>query len=213
MNSRIALYATALAAVPLIVSPASAQPLNHPGVINTDWSSRLGGAEPTAEVELSGPVLRLMTAAAGRAARFGDLVEQVQFIKVEVYEDLDPGLPTSQLAQQKARELTSGNWQSIVRVREEEESVDIVVLPRGEEVIGALAVFVAEPGELVFVNVAGDIAAAEFGERFGQLIGPIMEGELELEDLLAVEEYEEHFEDDHDDHDDEWEHEEEDEDD
>ncbi|MEO1496379.1 MAG: DUF4252 domain-containing protein [Planctomycetota bacterium] len=215
MHDRYALATLLLAGAGFLAATASADAVDHPGVVDIDWSSRMDGSEPTAKIELSGPVLRMMTAAAGRAAEFGDLVEQLQLIRVEVYEDLDKSVPTTRLAQRQAAKLIDAYWQSIVRVREDgEESVDVVVLPKGEDTIAGVAVLVAEPGELVFLNVAGDIDAVEFGERFGGLIGPLLEGELELEDLLDPDDEDEDWDDedgeDDGDEDEDWEEDEED---
>ncbi|TWT46750.1 DUF4252 domain-containing protein [Botrimarina hoheduenensis] len=187
MSPRKRCLAALFAAVTLPATVALAEDVNHPGVVTADWLSEVAQAEPKAKVELSGPVLRLLTAATGKAAKFGALVDQLKLVRVMVYEGLDKNLATSSQAIDHATRLQSAGWQSIVRVRDgDDESVDVMVLPRGQDEIAGIVVLVAEPGELVFVNIAGDLNAEEFGSHFGRLLGPLVQGDLDIEDLLEA---------------------------
>lgn len=64
--------------------------------------------------------------------------------------------------------LESRGWDTVVRVREEEEHVDMYLKMDGDAIAG-LAVFVVEPGddETVFVNIVGEIDPADLG-RLGR---------------------------------------------
>jgi hypothetical protein len=69
-----------------------------------------------------------------------------------------------------SNDLESQGWERVVRVREDEDHVDIYVrLSANAEVIHGLAIMVAEPYETVLVNIVGDISGndlAALGRRF-----------------------------------------------
>lgn len=86
------------------------------------------------------------------------------------------------------RRLMAQNWQRLVRVKERDEEVKVLVLVEGDEIFAGLVVTVIEKGssgaEVVFANIAGrlDLAAIE---RLGQRLDlPGLE-ELDLEDLKS----------------------------
>ena len=193
----------ALSATPCLVH-ADEDEGAHPGVVSIDWPSELGGAEPNVRVRVKGPLLRLMASATRHAPEVDGLIGQLRLVRVEVYEDLDSGANAAAAVAPHVEGLTAAGWESVVRVRDDDdESVDVMVRPDGEESIAGVAVFVAEEDELVFVNVAGDLDAKNFGSKLGKVLGPIMKGELDLEELIDVEEVVEYGGHDHDeDHDD-----------
>ena len=69
-----------------------------------------------------------------------------------------------------ADELDADGWERIVRIREDEDHVDVYFrLSDNAEVIYGIAIMVAEPGETVLVNIVGDISVNDIsalGRRF-----------------------------------------------
>ena len=60
-----------------------------------------------------------------------------------------------------AEGLDSAGWDRVVRVREDENHVDIYYrLVSNADVIYGIAIMVAEPREKVLVNIVGDISAS-----------------------------------------------------
>lgn len=183
-------FAVCFGALTLIVAacPAFAQEdavAPHPGVIDIEWADYLDVGEPKVRVNLNRPVLKLMSAVTGKAPEVGELMGSLAMVRVEVYEGLRPESGHREVTAAQVKALRDSGWESVVRVRDG-ESVDVLVRPDGEDAIAGVMVLVAESQELVFVNIAGDINAERFGKHLGKVVGPIMKGDLKIEDLLEM---------------------------
>ena len=69
-----------------------------------------------------------------------------------------------------ARGLEQQDWERVVRVREEDEHVDVYFrLSDNSDMIYGIAIMVSQPDEVVMVNIVGDISANDIsalGRRF-----------------------------------------------
>ncbi|MEX0601036.1 MAG: DUF4252 domain-containing protein, partial [Rhodothermales bacterium] len=78
-----------------------------------------------------------------------------------------------------AKELEAQGWETVVRVREEDQRVNVYMKVR-DDVIAGLVVMVLEPDDeegAVFVNIVGDINPEQIG-RIGRAldIDPLSNG-------------------------------------
>ncbi len=146
---------------------------DHPGFV--DFSSLRGvvDSEPVVEVTLREPLLRLITQAIPEEdAEAVGFISRLLSVRLHVYEGIDGNVP--RLAE-NMNEISGGleqeGWERIVRVREDDDQVDIFLrFSEVEEVIYGIAVMVvSKSGEMVLANIAGDISfddISSLGRRF-----------------------------------------------
>lgn len=168
------ILAVALLASAAAVSPASAQQVdlrNEPGYLDLSSIEGWFDEEPWLEINIKGALLRLVTEASrNEDPELTSLLQKLKAIEVRGY-PLTPaqfeniGRRTGDLAKQ----LESRGWDTVVRVRERDERVNIYMKVT-DDVIAGLVVMVLQPDEdegAVFVNIVGDIDPEEIG-RIGR---------------------------------------------
>lgn len=209
MLSKTLLSIAVTAAIAIPGFAAAQTTLDHPGVISIDWSRYLGGAKPTATVHISPTMLKFMSSMlssaaseAGEIEGVEEIVSQVRLVHIEVY-NVDQDTLGSAF-EEEVLKLTTAGWESLVRAREDAESVNIMMLPKEDQIAG-VAVLAMEEEELVVVNIAGDFNPKTLGEHFGAILRQVQEGEVDLEALLGEALLADLIEEDWDDDDEDWE--------
>lgn len=117
------------------------------------------GDDAKVEVNLKGPMLGLLSKfAAYDDPELGDILSNLKLVRVRVY-DLTPEIAKEFLSAGSATttRLDKNGWERSVRVRDENERVDIYFKPSGnaEWIDGVLIIAVDE--EATFVNIVGTI--------------------------------------------------------
>ena len=172
-------------------SPRGDASKEHPGVVRMDWAESFSGREPNIRIQLSRTLLRVISSAAETNEEIRGLIDSLVWVQVVVYEEADseedesglsPGADVLSAVKEKVAELKEQGWESGVGVSEEDESVNVLIRSGENDTIAGVAVFVAEEGELVFVNAAGDVPA----EVIGSHLGALLRGNLDMEELLDV---------------------------
>ncbi|MFT5144972.1 MAG: hypothetical protein ACI80V_000267 [Rhodothermales bacterium] len=162
-------------ALGLVMFPAwsaSAQRIeNLPGYFDFEELERIVGRETTLEVNIKGALLRM----AAEAARveddtLADMLLKLRGIQVRGY-SLGHGMreELESKIRPMAEKLSKEGWDRVVRVRDEDEFVEMLVRdPTGESVEGMM-VFVIGDGdnETIFVNIVGQIDPEDIG-RLGR---------------------------------------------
>lgn len=166
------------------VSAAETEFKEHPGFVDIDAAAMVGGIQPNVEVFLDKPLLRVLAGAATDAnPEIADLIGQLELIQVKIFEDLaGASIDLSTKVASLVGELKNEGWSQVVRVPEEGESVDVLMLSIEERIAG-LAVFVVDSDEWVFVNIVGDIEPELFGKLLARLGPKALAGDIEVEDL------------------------------
>jgi hypothetical protein len=179
MKTLVKPLAALLLSVPLLTMAAD-DLHNHPGYLDPGLLSFTQGMEPSVEVTLQGPVLKMLLQLPiqyDEANQVQELLKEVSQILVRIYSvparDADSSV---NFIAETSRNLESRNWQRIVRVREEaNQSVDIhvKVSEDGENLNGLVVMAVeSKPGDtadVVFVNIAGNFNPAylaNIGDQF-----------------------------------------------
>lgn len=145
---------------------------NHPGFVDFSKLTAIANVEPTVEVSLKAPLLNMMTnlirTEDEQAAEF---ISKLLRVTVNVFES--DAIDIDEIAasmNQTAEELDANGWDRVVRVREDGDHVDIYFrLSDDAERIHGVAIMVAEPSEIVLVNIVGDISTEDIsalGRRF-----------------------------------------------
>lgn len=123
--------------------------------------------EPTVEVNLSGPMLKLAALASDDDEDLGQMLSGLAGIYVRTYEMGD----TSPAGFEKAissisQHLQQTGWETIVKVRERDERAHIAIKMEGENIVGMTVLAMDEndeENEVVFVNIVGLIDLARIG--------------------------------------------------
>lgn len=140
---------------------------DHPGYVDFSGLHSLIDSEPVVEVTLREPLLRLITESIPEedeeAANF---VSRLLNVRLHVYEDI--GGNVQQIADNMdeiAADLEAENWERVVRIRDDEDQVDIYLhFSETDDVVYGIAVMiVSEDGEMVLANIAGDISFDDIG--------------------------------------------------
>ena len=140
---------------------------NHPGYVDFSILTAIAATEPTLEFSLKAPLIILITILiSNQDNEAADFISKLIRVTVNVFEsdDIDVDEVASPMSAM-AEDLDSAGWDRVVRVREDENHVDIYFrLVSNADVIYGIAIMVAEPREKVLVNIVGDISA--LGRRF-----------------------------------------------
>lgn len=172
MNYRTLFLAFALTLVVIPASVSNAQRIESlPGYFDFDELEDIVGVETTLEVNFKGAILRM----AAEAARIeddtlADLLLKLKGIQVRGYTlDEDSRKALENRIGPLFRQMTDDGWDRVVRVRDEEEFVEMLVRDATGERVEGLIVFVigGGPNETVFVNIVGEIDPEDIG-RLGR---------------------------------------------
>jgi hypothetical protein len=140
---------------------------NHPGYVDFSTLTAIAATEPTVEFSLKAPLIILITnLISNQDNEAADFISKLIRVTVNVFEsdDIDVDEVASPMSAM-AEDLDSAGWERVVRVREDENHVDIYFrLVSNADVIYGIVIMVAEPREKVLVNIVGDISA--LGRRF-----------------------------------------------
>jgi hypothetical protein len=159
----------------------------HPGYIAFDSAELLNGSKAEAEINLEGPVLRMLCSFAGEQDQeLNKILPQLKLVSLKVFK---PSPEKSAEITNKVTEfintLKSTGWSSVIHVPKEEEKVDIMV-KAGTDKIEGFSLFVIKPGEFVFINIVGDINPEEFGRQIGKITGNFMKGMGNMPDFQKM---------------------------
>lgn len=162
----------ALVAIPLAMV-ADNELRNHPGFVDFSTLTDRATGEPTVEISLRAPLLAMMTnLIRAEDEMAADFVSKLMNVTVNVFksEDIDVDNVTDSMSE-IADNLDDQGWDRVVRVREDNDHVDIYMrLSSDAELIHGIAIMVAsDDNETVMVNIVGDISGndiAALGRRF-----------------------------------------------
>lgn len=143
-----------------------------PGYLDLTTVEQWFDAEPWLEVNIKGALLNLIVGAAEAEEdpELTNILSKLKAIEVRGYpltsqnfDDID------RQTRQLAGRLESQGWETVVRLREDDERVNVFLKSNGNSIAG-LVVMVLDPSDddgAVFVNIVGDIDPKEVG-RIGQ---------------------------------------------
>jgi len=156
----------------VLVAPAWAQDAieRDPGYVNLDEIEGWFSKEPKIVVNVKGALLNLVAEASRyEDPELADLLRKLKSIQVRGFDlrwsDFED---VQRRATALSRRLESRGWDTVVRVRDEEEYVDIHVRVEGGTIAGMVVMVVSpDEDETVFVNIVGQIDPEQIG-RLGR---------------------------------------------
>ncbi len=160
----------------------SAPTAPDPGAVALEGLGVFGSAGAAVDVDLRGPMVQLVAAAA--ADNDPDVAELLRGIRsIRVLSGV-PGADGSQMRDRfetLAGDLESRGWSRVVRVREHDELVLVLVMPSGNRLAGLTVLLLEDDDEAALVNIAGDIDPATIGR-----LSAVLDEVPDLDDLTDV---------------------------
>jgi hypothetical protein len=150
--------------VALLVFPVvfAADNINrHPGYVDFSSLTALAKDEPNVEIALKEPLLNMITNIIKESdAQSAKFISRLLRVDVKVFgsSNIDTDLMSNTMSG-IAQELDRQRWDRVVRVREDDDHVDVYFrLSDNGELIHGIAIMVSTPDETVLVNIVGDIS-------------------------------------------------------
>jgi hypothetical protein len=145
---------------------------SQPGYVDFSMLDKLG-QEAKVEVNLRDPMLGLVGKFISEEdAELRDLISSLKLVRVRIYQ-MTPSTVEALLAagSEAAARLDKEGWERIVRVRDDEDHVDVYFKPskNAEWIDGVLVIAMGDDDEAAFVNIVGTIRpedVAKIGEHF-----------------------------------------------
>ena len=133
---------------------------------------------PRVEINVKGVLLEMAVEAVRAAAEaddeidpeIADLLGKLKAIQVRVFEsDVRQRDDVERQTSALAGRLASEGWETVVRVREDGEDVNIQLKTRDGAIAGLVVLVTEAEGESVFINIVGDISPQDVG-RLGRAL-------------------------------------------
>jgi len=145
---------------------------NLPGYVDFSELRAMANVEPIVEISLKAPLLNMVTnLVRNEDADAAEFISKLFRVTVNVFES--DAIDVAAIAESMnliSQDLDSKGWDRVVRVRDQEEHVDIYFrFSDDADRIQGIAIMVAEPGDTVLVNIVGDISVDDIsalGKRF-----------------------------------------------
>jgi hypothetical protein len=189
MRSTLKIACSAALAVMFLAGAAAAQDVDPkikrlPGYVDFQATKLFKGEEARVEVFLKEPMLKLVSKFIEQEDQeLYDILSKLKLVRVQVFDVDDAKVREfNEITKKTTAMLDEKGWERIVRVREDDENVDVYLRPsENYESILGIVVMVAEHEEAVFINVVGEIHpddVARLGDHFDihELEG--LEGEI-----------------------------------
>lgn len=178
----VAAFAVALFAGQAIAQDVDAKTRKLPGYVDFKAMKMFKGQEARVEVFLKEPMLKLVNQFVRKEdPELHDVLGKLKLVRVQVF-DIDPDMIAqfTEVTNNVSGELDKKGWERIVRVRDDDDNVDVYLLPsENYESILGIVVMAAEDEQAVFVNIVGEIRpedVSRLGEHFDI-------NELEIDDV------------------------------
>jgi hypothetical protein len=156
-------------------SPASVSGEKRLGYVAPDIVEGWFDTAPTVEVNLDGALLDMVAnASQSDQPEAAALLRRLTALRVRIFPT--EGVQMSTLESRAGRlmnRLSERGWQTVVRVRDENEQTNIQVRMREDsDAVAGLVVLVNQPGgESVFANLVGNVSPSEVGDLSGAIEG------------------------------------------
>jgi hypothetical protein len=151
--------------------------LTDPGYLDLNVIESWFDEEASIEVNVQGALLNLvMEASRHEDEELADMIGKLKGVYVRGYDvTADQVADISNRTGRLARTLSDRGWETVVRVREDDERVDVFMRTEQNRIAG-LVVMVVDPEETIFVNIVGEIDPADIGRIGGRFNVPEIPG-------------------------------------
>jgi hypothetical protein len=136
------------------------------------------GDHPQVQIDLNEAMLRFIGVASGNDPEIASTFAGIKNVRVLVYEELEDPAAVFAFVEDSSGKLEAAGWQRIVYVEDEGDKVRVYAKLEGEKMVGMTVMVVGDdsidgvstdPGDAVFINIAGDIDPAKLGRIASQM--------------------------------------------
>ena len=139
-----------------------------PGYVEFNALATFKGQEAKVEVYLKDPMLQLVSRfVKGDDPDLYAILEKLKLVRVLVFDvTTEQAREVAKVTSETAKELDKKGWERIVRVREDDERIDVYLKPsKNYELIEGIVVMVVDDEyEAIFVNIVGNINPDDIGK-------------------------------------------------
>jgi len=141
----------------------------EPGYVDLDAMESWFNEEAYLFVNVKGVLLNLVAeASAVEDPDLAELLRKLKAVQVRGYKNDRAGVgAVRSRAIAFARDLEKKGWESAVRVRDEDDQVDLMMKSDGKAIAGLMIIVADHKDEIVFVNIVGDIDTSQIA-RLGR---------------------------------------------
>lgn len=118
------------------------------------------GASESTEINLDPDTISMMDSHGKNA----ELAKKVKFMTIRTYEYDKPGMYKMGDVEVFRKKLDEPAWKCSVRVREKNESTDICTRLGSDHETREMVILTAEPKELTFIHISGDLSLADLNK-------------------------------------------------
>ncbi len=143
---------------------------NDPGYVDLDQFDGWFDEEPSIIVNIKGALLKLVAEASRyEDPELADLLHKLKAVQVRGFDlDWDSFRGVEQRTRAFAKSLEDKGWDTVVRVRDDDESVHIHVRVNDGSIAGMMVVVIShDDDESFFLNIVGEINPEQIG-RIGR---------------------------------------------
>ena len=174
---KLLMIAALIAAPAVAAAQVSPAVKGDPGFLDLNVIESWFDQEAHLEVNVHGALLNFVQEASRNEDEdLADMLHKLRGVYVRGYQvDAADVAGIADRTSQLAQTLASKGWETVVKVREEGERVDVFVR-MNETSIAGLVVMVVDPEETIFVNIVGEIDPADIGRIGGRFNVPDIPG-------------------------------------
>lgn len=130
----------------------------HPGYIDFGSFDGLYDPEQYTEINIEGPLLKLVSNATEKDAELSSLLNGLKLIKVYNFEvKNNKGSDVKEKLDRITKKLISEKWERIVKVKDKGEDVGIYIKYSDDKIAGLTVLSQEQSGEASFINIVGHI--------------------------------------------------------
>ena len=144
---------------------------NHPGFVDFSEIPYLEVDNLTVEINLGGSLLGMLAGAFEEdESELGELIGKLRSINVNIFE-LE-GTDTKDVRKNTldlSKGLVADGWEPVVRIRDQQEVIQILIRHDGESIAGLAAMFVDGGDSAGFINIVGEVDPSQVARIGRQL--------------------------------------------
>jgi hypothetical protein len=147
-------------AVPAAGAQKAREEIEHlPGYVDFTGLRFFEEEDLAIEVNLHGSLLGILSQSLREEDReFSELLAKLRSVRVNVFKlDADEASAVRDETRNITRALVKEGWQAVVRIRGEEESIQILLREVEGRIAGLVAMFVDDAESVGFINIVGEV--------------------------------------------------------